>query len=72
MPQVAVEKNHRRQGIGTSLALHVLEAATASKLKIINIDSTCTSLTGFCTALGLTRGGEQFEMKYRIGLTEHE
>lgn len=72
MPQVAVEKKHRRQGIGASLTLHLLEAATASKLKIINIDSTCTSLTGFCTALGMTRGGEQFEMKYRVGRSEHE
>jgi ribosomal protein S18 acetylase RimI-like enzyme len=72
MPQVAVDKNHRRQGIGSSLTLHLLEAATASRLKIINIDSTCTSLTGFCTALGLTKGGEQFEMKYRIGRSEHE
>jgi ribosomal protein S18 acetylase RimI-like enzyme len=72
VPQIAVKRDYRRQNIGTSLTISLLEASSASRLKIINIDSACTSLTSFCTTLGLARGGEQFEMKYRLGWSHDE
>jgi ribosomal protein S18 acetylase RimI-like enzyme len=67
MPQIAVDSRFRGRKIARSLVGRLLAASCQRSLKLINIESSCSCLIGFCTALGLEAGGGQNEMELHIG-----
>lgn len=66
IPQIAVHKEHRRKGIGSILFQEALKNNESSSIKIINIQSDCTSMLSFLKALGLSISGKQIEMLKKI------
>lgn len=68
IPQLAVDKVHRRKGIASTLLQHALEINKSSKIKVINIDSECSSLHSFLEYHGISKQGGQFEMIKNIAL----
>ena len=64
--QIAVDKLHRRKGIG-SVLLH--EASKLNKLpqtKLLNAETSCTSIVDFLKSKSIEITGKQYEMKKRI------
>lgn len=60
--QIAVDKAHRRKGIGTRILLELLKKNSRDQLKIINTETGCESMDGFLGSLGIELSGQQFEM----------
>ena len=60
--QIAVDKEHRRKGIGSLLFQKMLESNKHSSIKIINIDIDCNSITAFLKSKNIGPVGKQFEM----------
>jgi ribosomal protein S18 acetylase RimI-like enzyme len=62
LPQIAVDKEYRREGVGTSLLREVLNQNKNSNIRIINTDILCDSITDFLKAKNIEITGKQFEM----------
>ena len=60
--QIAVDKSHRRKGIGTLLLKETLKFNRHDSVKIINTETSCESITGFLLANHIPVKGKQFEM----------
>lgn len=60
--QIAVDKPHRRKGIGTLLFRKMIEMNKIGATKIINSDIECESITGFLRSKNIEPSGKQFEM----------
>ena len=60
--QIAVDKEHRRKGIGSLLFQKMLESNKHSSIKIINTDIDCNSITAFLKSKNIGPVGKQFEM----------
>lgn len=60
--QIAVDKNHRRNGVATAILGRMLERNTHSSIKLINSDIACESVTKFMETNGIPISGKQFEM----------
>lgn len=60
--QIAVDKLYRRMGVGSLLFNHILELNKSERIKIINTDIACDSLTAFLKARNIEPAGKQFEM----------
>lgn len=61
--QIAVEKNHRRKGIGLSLLTYFLKKTPQNDLLITNVDESDLSANSFFNGIGLNPFLKQFEMK---------
>jgi len=64
--QIAVDKQHRRKGIGTLLLREVVKLNKNDNIKIINTDVSCNSITDFLKAKNIDTTGKQFEMIKKI------
>jgi len=60
--QLAVVKQHRRKGVGSLLLQEMLKRNKNDVIKILNADTTCTSLVEFLKAKNIGISGKQFEM----------
>ena len=60
--QIAVDKNHRRKGIGTQLVKEIMQLNKYDSVKCINTEITCDSITKFLESLSISLTGKQFEM----------
>lgn len=59
---LAVNRKHRRQGIGNALLNHALKFSQNQSVKCLNTEISCKPLTRFLVANGITLRGRQFEM----------
>lgn len=66
IPQMAVNKTHRRKGIGTALFSELIKHNQNSTTRIINIDAGCTHITSFLAAQNISALGAQYEMVMRL------
>ncbi len=64
--QIAVDKAHRRKGIGSLLLQNMLDLNRNDSIKIINTDIRCTSITGFLESKNIGVTGKQYEMIKKI------
>lgn len=62
IPQIAVENQNRRKGIGTILLNEVIKYNKNDVVKIVNTDTSCTSITAFLKSKNIELKGKQFEM----------
>lgn len=60
--QIAVDRQHRRQGIATALLANSLKAAESPSIKILNIATNEKTLPAFLLSLGVEKGLSQFAM----------
>lgn len=60
--QIAVRKDCRRKGIGSSLLLKAVGMNAFSFIKILNTDIHCESITSFLESRNIQVTGRQFEM----------
>jgi ribosomal protein S18 acetylase RimI-like enzyme len=60
--QIAVDKAHRRKGIGSLLLQKISEYNKHTITKIINADSTCYSIVEFMKSKSFDITGKQYEM----------
>ena len=60
--QIAVDRTHRRKGVGNHLLSQILKINKHNSIKIINTDVSCTSITNFLKANFIDPIGKQFEM----------
>lgn len=60
--QLAVSKNERRKGIGSTILAALKQLNKADIIKIVNIESTQTSIVDFITKCGVPKIVSQFEM----------
>lgn len=61
--QIAVDREHRRKGVGTLLLDEALQHNKKETAKLVNTDTKCDSITAFMKAKGIEVGGMQFEME---------
>jgi len=60
--QIAVDKAHRRNGIASLLLQRVSKLNKNAKTKLLNTDSTCSSIVDFLKSKNIEITGKQFEM----------
>ena len=60
--QIAVDKAHRRNGIASLLLQRVSKLNKNAKTKLLNTDSTCSSIVDFFKSKNIEITGKQFEM----------
>ena len=60
--QIAIAKDHRRQGIASVLLSEVLKQNKHSQVKAINTETTCENITAFFNSCNIPLKGKQFEM----------
>lgn len=66
LTQLAVHKNHRRKGIGTSLFKVILEEIQHPSIKVINTETGCDSITEFLNIFSIPLAGTQYEMQKNL------
>lgn len=64
--QIAVDKDFRRMGVGTLLLSSVIRVSKSKRIKILNIDTGCTSLLSSLAAWGFDKGLSQYGMRKRL------
>lgn len=64
--QIAVDRKYRRRGIGTLLFQKILESLPSDAMKLINTDTSCTSITAFLESKQLEPAGKQYEMVKKL------
>jgi ribosomal protein S18 acetylase RimI-like enzyme len=60
--QIAVDKLHRRKGIGTALLCEAVRRNCHSSVKVINSEISCQAMTFFLEANSIPLKGKQYEM----------
>lgn len=60
--QIAVDKRHRRKGIGSLLLKEVMKYNKSESIKIINTESNCFSMSEFLKSKNILLKGKQYEM----------
>ena len=64
--QIAVDKQYRRNGIGSLLFQKMLEVNEHDSIKILNTDIACNSMTAFLHSRNIEPVGKQFEMVKKL------
>jgi ribosomal protein S18 acetylase RimI-like enzyme len=64
--QIAVDKSYRRKGIGTVLLYETIKLNKLPKTKLLNTETSCTSIVDFLKSKNIEISGKQFEMIKRI------
>ncbi|MCD6012806.1 MAG: family N-acetyltransferase [Flavipsychrobacter sp.] len=67
IPQLAVNKGYRRQGIGSAILKELLQHNQSSAIKVINTDAAYEPMTAFLQSNGIPQSGAQFEMIKQLG-----
>lgn len=62
IPQIAVKKEYRNRGIGTSIMAEMAKGTESGKLSILNVDSKEKPMEDFLLKLGFTHHVGQYEM----------
>lgn len=63
IPQLAIRKGHRRQGIGTQILQRLCARIKSGQTgRMINIDKSAEATLGFCKAVGMQKIVNQYEM----------
>jgi ribosomal protein S18 acetylase RimI-like enzyme len=62
IPQFAISRKYRRQGLGTSLFRVMINHSEISSLRIINSDSSYSPFKIFMNSMGINAGKGQYEM----------
>jgi ribosomal protein S18 acetylase RimI-like enzyme len=62
LTQIAVDKDHRRKGIGTALLNKMLKINKYSSVKAVNSEISCEAMTSFMKSKNIPLKGKQFEM----------
>jgi len=60
--QIAVDKAHRRKGVGSLLLGEACQLNKSGKTKLLNADTTCSSIVEFLKTKNIGITGKQFEM----------
>lgn len=60
--QIAVDKQHRRKGVGSSLLKELLRSNGFHSVKIVNTEKGCDSIYHFLNSNNITLKGTQYEM----------
>jgi ribosomal protein S18 acetylase RimI-like enzyme len=60
--QIAVDKKHRRRGLGSALLARALDIAESDKIKVVNTDVQADEFTSFLASHNIKPSGKQFEM----------
>lgn len=66
IPQLAVDKNYRRKGIGRSIMTALISNAEPSRIAVLNVDDRAKVSKDFLSALGFENYVEQYEMVLEI------
>lgn len=66
IPQIAVDKNYRGNGIGKSIFTDLLNSTKSHNIRVLNVDSQCTSMKNFLLNLGFKQGLSQYEMVLKL------
>jgi len=64
--QIAVDKENRRKGAASVLLKEIIALNKNNTIKIINTETSCTSMTHFLEAKNIHINGKQFEMIRKI------
>jgi len=64
--QLAVDKLHRRKGVASALIREMCKMNKSTKMKLVNADTTCSSIVEFLKSINIGITGKQFEMVERI------
>ena len=67
LAQLAVDREHRRRGIGTHLLLEMQKDSTDEKLQVINLDESMTESVVFFKNRGFRTVLGQYEMVKEFG-----
>ncbi|MFW6680722.1 GNAT family N-acetyltransferase [Lacrimispora sp. AGF001] len=62
IPQIAVDKNWRNKGIGSSILADLMNQTISNQIKILNIDTRSEAMLQFITAAGFHNTVNQYEM----------
>lgn len=62
IPQLAVNSNYRKQGIGTAIFNELLKHNTYKTVKVLNSDVDCESIYHFLNKQNIISKGKQYEM----------
>lgn len=62
IPQIAVDKNWRNKGIGSSILADLMNQTSSNQIKILNIDTRSEAMLQFITAAGFQNTVNQYEM----------
>lgn len=62
IPQLAVDNDYRRKGIGTCLLKELLKRTKHKKVQVINTEVSCEPITSFLESSNILKRGMQFEM----------
>ena len=66
IPQIAVGKNWRNKGIGSSILADLMNQTSSNQIKILNIDTRSNAMLQFITAAGFHNTVNQYEMKLEL------
>lgn len=66
IPQIAVCKNYRCQGIGRTILADLLNSTKSCSISVLNVDSQCDSMKDFLVNLGFKQHVKQYEMVLKI------
>lgn len=66
IPQIAVDKNYRGRGIGTSIFADLLIRTESDNISIVNVDSQCTPMKDLLLNLGFKQILKQYEMVFKL------
>lgn len=62
IPQIAVDRNWRNKGIGSSILADLMKQTSSNQIKILNIDTRSKAMLQFITAAGFYNTVNQYEM----------
>ncbi|WP_160687701.1 GNAT family N-acetyltransferase [Clostridium sp. C2-6-12] len=66
IPQIAVDKKYRGKGIGRSIFTELLNSTEAQSIKVLNVESKCSSMENFLLNLGFEQNVKQYEMVLKL------
>lgn len=66
IPQIAVERDRRRRGVGGAVLEALIQQNKKPTVKLINVETTCDSLLRFLASYGIKEKGRQYEMAREI------
>jgi ribosomal protein S18 acetylase RimI-like enzyme len=66
IPQIAIAKQHCKNGLGTKLFYNLIKNTTSNEIKLINSDADYSPFKIFIERLGLKPGQGQYEMMLKL------
>lgn len=66
IPQIAVNKNYRRKGIGRSILTDLIKNSESNRISVINVECQDKSIINFLFKLGFEHWVSQYEMALKL------